>query len=252
MGIGENHTHLANFLLPLVNSNNSTTNPSRPPSGPTGAVPPFLTLYRFQSVETVPAETAPASALSAQSTQQRWELSEAQHFQDHGVYFEHEIPSKSDSPSLVLFLRGFPSPEWLGAIGAKHRVDSEMFSRWLDFRAPNDHTNNFSRPPLPSTEHNLIELPLITIGSFDSMTSLTDQAKLESARRDWATALRRYHDDLGTTDRPAVGTSVVRAMSLFDSRNFSMEQRITICLKSEEDSKGRVRMLQTPCKRAAR
>ncbi|KAK3294428.1 uncharacterized protein B0H64DRAFT_433593 [Chaetomium fimeti] len=235
-GVGQRHERLAHFLSPLLNFNTA----QYPDFQPRGTA--FLVRYRFQSVTASPENNLQRSQPSSRAAvpsiaTPAWGLSDPKFFDDEESYLQQEIPSEADSPGLLLFLRGYPSPNWVGTIGGTHLADPEMFSRWFDFRSMDSSVHSFSQSSLPSLSWNLIELPITTLGSLDSMISLPTQDHLDDARREWAAGLRSYHTKLGV-HVPAVGTSLIRGIQLFDEFHYAVEQRITICMRPAEGRKG--------------
>ncbi|KAM0740801.1 hypothetical protein ACQRIT_005985 [Beauveria bassiana] len=135
----------------------------------------------------------------------------------------------------ILFLTGYPSPEWLGSIGSRYRVDPEFFNRFLDFRSINDRLSCFSVPPLPSSEWNLIKLSLLTIGL---RTSYDPRISTRTIREDTSNVLAEKHHQIQAGAKVPVGTTVIRNISVLDEMNFAIEQHIFICYQPAEIHRG--------------
>jgi hypothetical protein len=91
----------------------------------------------------------------------------------------HDFEALAANPSdkrngRILFLRGLPSPEWLGAIGVAYTIDPDFFRRHIDFRPALGRSNFFSDPYLPSASTNMYRLLQTTIGEVP----LGDQGKI--------------------------------------------------------------------------
>ena len=124
----------------------------------------------------------------------------------------HEDP-RPDS-GQILFLRGYPSPDWIRHVGAKYRIDPEFFRRQLIL----DRTLDFFDLPMPpSSSENIIALNITSIGRCNSTTL---------GRQTSPRALQKYSQNLGTK----VGESIVRRFSWHDEEHFSIEQQISLCV----------------------
>jgi hypothetical protein len=62
------------------------------------------------------------------------------------------------SPSLLVFLRGHPSPEWLRTIGYVCNLDPEFLRQHLEFRWTDKEKTFYTSPGLPSSSSNIIRL----------------------------------------------------------------------------------------------
>lgn len=124
--------------------------------------------------------------------------------------FEAHQDPQPDS-GQILFLRGYPSPDWMRRVGARYRLDPEFFRRQLSLGPTLDY---FDLPALPSSSENIIHLNATSIGRCDS-TTLGRQASLK--------ALQKHFQNLGTR----VGESIVRRFSWHDEEHFSIDQQIS-------------------------
>lgn len=142
-----------------------------------------------------------------------------------------EPPGPNDFQSQIMFLRGYPSPQWLRLIGSKYHVDPEFFARHMDFRTTWDKSNNFSFPSLPSSSWHLIDLPVITIGYRDVATKQYEQDEIHAMRKSEEIAMENYCHQLCTGAGLKCGNSIVRKYYSLDETHFVIEQRISICLQ---------------------
>lgn len=127
------------------------------------------------------------------------------------AFAQHSFPDSGSGH--IVFVRGYPSAEWIGEIGARYGVDPELYHRYLTLT----HSSEFyDLPALPSSSTNIISLSMPTIGKH--MNSFP-------AGTDTMPALWSHFKNL---DR--LGQSVVREFSLHDDLHFSIEQQILICV----------------------
>lgn len=132
-------------------------------------------------------------------------------------------------PGRVVFLRGFPSAEWLNHLGASLDVDPELFYRHLE--VSNGLTPSTQRPdycyptPFPVTD-DLMQLRVCATGSWELLKgSRFDLAEL----RNKCQAMMEAHlRDFSSLRNFSIGDSIVRRFTLHDLRNFSIEQHISI------------------------
>ena len=130
----------------------------------------------------------------------------------------------------LLFLAGWPSPEWLNAVGVRYRGDPEYFRRHLDKTFSQ---RIFDLPSLPSSSKNIVQIPIITIGAR-SDTGVLKRSELQSERRKADLYVREH---LRNMDRSAkIGTSIVRRLQILDETYFTCEQEATICVQRREGS----------------
>lgn len=236
-GVGSAHGQLATFLSPLLLSRHRPTLQNIVPSQP------FLAFYDF---------VQDADARSTGDRQSQTTTSQADSASVLAIRGPTHIDSPEDivtcsasssrsSSGRVFFLRGYPSARWLGSLGSCHFVDPEFFKRWLEFPYAPNPNNQFSTPSLPTSCWNLLELPIVSIGRRSGARVFRSQHMLESARSRLDDAIRAYQTELLMGTYPGVGSSVARDISLFDDTHFAIEQRITICMQSQEGSNDWVR-----------
>ena len=137
----------------------------------------------------------------------------------------YEAPQTS---SALLFIQGYPSPEWLNAIGEKYYLDPNYYKAHLHSMLTK---NQFVYPNLPSTKQ-FLTLRLTTIGhrlSSPLPEVLNQPLGLLRSRssREMERYLRTMQLDHG---KAVVGDSIVRDYSVFDDNYFAIEQDISICL----------------------
>ena len=207
---GENFEKLAIFLNKALTLSELT---AKPPDDPF-----FATLYLLQAHETTPKEF-PSEDLSCADDLPR---------------VDQEFKSKTQSTAhRLLFLRGFPTPEWLCKIGSFYRLDPEFFRRHLDLSSFS-HQQWFSSPSLPSASRNLLRLRVTTLAR--RRPKFPD---LELARQKAQESLSNYLKPISEL-RGSIGESIVRKFSLHSENYFSLEQDISLCCcRSGQDWTGK-------------
>lgn len=131
-------------------------------------------------------------------------------------------PAPHDHCGQLLFLRGYPSQDWINSIGARYRVDPEIFRRQLQHGPKCEY---FDLPDLPSSSMNIIKLFTSTIGTRRGLA--VDRSEQEDA-------LERHFHNLGLNP-DVVGESIVRQLWTHDEKHFSIEQNILMTVLRRED-----------------
>lgn len=235
-GAGYHHERIAQFLSRLMETPDGEFQPSNIQED-------FLTLYRFGRKPenlAIPASTPGGETQGNTSNSSvRWQLQHAHHCRSCLELHQLKTLAQFESPGQIFFLKGYPSPEWLGLIGSKYHVDPEYFSRFLDFRSTHDVWSRISVPFLPSCEWNIIELSMTTIGLMNPLASYGQQADLAKIRQHSAAVLDHINGDiLRNPHVPSVGCTMIRAIHVLDQTHFAIEQKISICFKPAQNEKG--------------
>lgn len=136
--------------------------------------------------------------------------------------FKLRQPPESNCCQLV-FLRGFPSADWLNVLGASYRLDPEFMRRHLDFMQSPSY---YDLPPLPSSSGNILKLKITTICTRNQAISYR---YVQQSRWDEIEAVRKHQRQLGV--HGVVGESIVRRFSTHDETTFTVEQNISCCVK---------------------
>lgn len=132
----------------------------------------------------------------------------------------------------LVFLKGYPSPEWIRCIGSKYNLDPEFFRRYIEFGPP---VRSASRTPalsLRSSSPKMFTLNISTIQLLDA-----------GSRRHTSSERQRRANDAGMEQyimsllrgEAAMGDPVVRDVWTIDATNHVLEQRIFIYLKENEE-----------------
>lgn len=137
----------------------------------------------------------------------------------------------SDAAALLLFMNGYPSPEWISNIGWKCNIDPEFFLCHLNFRPEADPTNCFALPALPSSSWNVIRLRIPSICRRHSEEQ-HNQSEIERLRRIASEQMKVYIDNFKCDRSVNTGDSIVRSFAIHDQRHCSLEQDVSLCVNS--------------------
>lgn len=138
-----------------------------------------------------------------------------------------EEKQKQAKPSLLVFLRGHPSPQWLNTIGYLCNVDPEFLLRHLNFRTPPTE-RHFTSPAPPSTTSNIIQLRISSIVCREQTNETPDavsQLRIEAAEE-----MKEYHKNLKKEIGVKTGDSIVRSFVVHDNEHSTLEQDISLCV----------------------
>lgn len=139
-------------------------------------------------------------------------------FQTPSELESYEPPNGAISDSgQILFLRGHPSSDWVNTIGARYRVDPEVFRRHLPHINSEDF---FDLPALPSYSDNIVKLRVPTIGRCTAHTMNRVEGRRET---------ERYWKTLGADG--IIGESIVRRFSWHNTDYFTIEQHMMVTIK---------------------
>jgi hypothetical protein len=132
--------------------------------------------------------------------------------------------------SAMLFLSGYPSPEWLASIGVLCDIDPEYFLRHLSFQISKEY---YALPCLPSSADNIIKLRITTVGrrqTSERKKRVSESDHINELRRNAAKDMEDYRKRLLRGLETHTGDSVVRRYSVHTDELFSIEQEISICV----------------------
>ncbi|KAF2010915.1 hypothetical protein BU24DRAFT_427104 [Aaosphaeria arxii CBS 175.79] len=135
--------------------------------------------------------------------------------------------------NVLVFLRGYPSPEWVSQIGARFRIDPEVFYRHLSFFHHHQALLRQSPFVLPSSQTSIFHLTLTTVGHYDAPVG----ESVSKIRSTAARGMGKYLSSLKGSHWKT-GNSIVRAFDVHSESIFSLEQLVTVYV-SQEKSDGR-------------
>ena len=122
----------------------------------------------------------------------------------------------------MIFMRGYPSKDWLLEIGATYNVDPEFFRRHMSYLQ--------TKPAMPiptvlsSSQKTIFQLSITTLGFQDAQGngSVNDKRKYASK------SMNDYLKSLQSPGRWSCSDSVVRSYAAHDISEFSIQQVATI------------------------
>lgn len=140
------------------------------------------------------------------------------------------------TPSSILFLQGRPTAQWLETLGQTFSVNCEFFNRHLEYQAYPGQPNPCAYPPLPSQCASMLQFRIFTI--IKCVVDIQDndyEEKLREARAKHSAQLKTYQSRLRRRDGCSgalSGQSVIRDSVLHDLQTISVEQAVSVYVKS--------------------
>lgn len=147
---------------------------------------------------------------------------------------EKNATSRADSGRLI-FLRGYPSPEWVASLGQLYQVHPEYWRRHLNFLFPSG-TAIPQEHRLPSVSDNIFQIRVGSIGRWGRWWKA--DSHIGELRRTAAVEMERYTTRLRQGTGWTQGDSVVRGYTLHDKDHFSIEQNLTVYLQKSNSVSG--------------
>lgn len=135
---------------------------------------------------------------------------------------------KLSQSSVLVFLRGYPTAEWVNEVGAYFRIDPETFYRHLSFFLPQGALLRQSPLRLPSSRRSIFQFLLTTVGRYHPKAGYS----LLDTKKKAANAMNHY---LQTMRNPSwkLGDSIVRHFDIHNESTFSLEQLVTVYVSKE-------------------
>jgi hypothetical protein len=130
----------------------------------------------------------------------------------------------SRSDGALMFLMGYPSPDWLLQLGAAYHIDPEFFRLHLDF-AQSEIERSLEQPRLPSYRKSVFQLHVTSIGYHVPPLQLNIQQRRASSAKDMAAYLKSMQNSIGWKQ----GDSIIRSYAAHDDSAYSIQQAITVC-----------------------
>ena len=143
-----------------------------------------------------------------------------------------KLSGRPGTKKNLVFLRGYPSPEWIRCIGSMYSIDPEYFRRHIDFGPPVRSASRIPTLSLRSSSPKMLTLNITTVQLLEV-----------SARRDTSSERQRSANDAGMEQYimsllrgdAATGEPIVRDFWTIDATSFVIEQRISIYLQEHEE-----------------
>lgn len=178
---------------------------------------PFLTLYELCPNQPAGPET-------------RGPCTKPQNFQTPNEFSESTPVSDQEVRAQILFLRRYPSPQWLKAIGAKYGLEPDFLANHLDFLNPSA-SEGLPIVGLPTSLAHVIQLCITTIGSRDCEKRNYKQDEIDSIRKQDKADMTLYSSKL-SKGKFDVGNAIVRHYSTLDETFFALEQKVSIHIQN--------------------
>ena len=158
---------------------------------------------------------------------------EMRFYNDHDQLNDALRNNIEDSRHQILFMKGYPSPEWLTSTGALLQIDPEFLRLHMRFREAKEYS---SSPSLPSSLENFVRLKVIAVGSREGRKRPLGQIDMEHLREEVQKKQRLYRHYLLIGEDTYRGDSIVREFQILDEKSFLLEQEMTICLSQTDGS----------------
>lgn len=139
-----------------------------------------------------------------------------------------EDNSTSSGQSQLLLLRGYPSPEWLSAIGARFDVDPEFFEHHLRLDSSRGVQAANTWPLLSSAAVKEPRLRFTTLGYLQNLDEKVREASHVRKLRARATEVFGSYLRAVSNRRVKRGDSLLRGIRVHDAFNFSFEQDVSM------------------------
>lgn len=141
----------------------------------------------------------------------------------------------AETQSQVLFIRGYPSAEWINAIGASLDIDPEFFFSHLELYSSARVHSAWSSPLLPSVSICYPRLRITTLAQVaQPAKNATDNQDVHSLRDRNHSFMRRHLDRIRRNKDVKVGDSLLRNCTVHSASSFSLEQDISVAVKRTE------------------
>ena len=124
----------------------------------------------------------------------------------------------------IVFLEGFPSPEWFRITGSLVGVERDPLQAQIDFICGVDFTSQ-----LPSSRL-ITKLPVSTVGKYQVKREGADQVPLKELRAACEHEMRKYRKRLDASNGILDGDPIVRQFALVDETFLVVEQEISLSL----------------------
>ena len=195
--------------------------------------PDLVNLYTY--LKTVSDNCVPVSSSSAEQdlVQNTFILFRDINFQRNFSFaatsegLESFKQSIQDQSSALVFIRGYASPAWLQAIGARFELGPDLFHRHLNYKAFTAGVRDYySDPSLPSSSNRVFQLMLPTIFTSNFNLSNGEPKNLLDERKQFSHALLKYFQNLKTS--AMVADSVVRDVLVLNKKEYVLQQTISV------------------------
>ncbi|TPX13843.1 uncharacterized protein E0L32_005787 [Thyridium curvatum] len=144
---------------------------------------------------------------------------------------KHQVPVQTHSTAII-FMQGHQPPECLTRLGAFFNIDPRFFNRHLEYFWHSRPLKLFPSPSLPSASFGIIRLRLVTLGEHKETGKGHTRSTVKTMRSMSELAMEEYLHDLTREYMLQAGNSIVRAFNVHSTKYFSIEQEVTVTVKS--------------------
>lgn len=152
-------------------------------------------------------------------------------------------PNKSE----LIFLTGYPSPEWLNAVVSRFGLDQRFLHRHLDF-LPNGQRDWYTSPDVPSRSKQFIRILIPSIIFLGPEGRYVSPQDLHKARNTCTEQLRQTSKSFFGGSQSGAGRSIFRHVNIHSGDAIVVEQAITITILDHENGKKRRYLYHHECK----
>jgi hypothetical protein len=130
--------------------------------------------------------------------------------------------------NCLLFLRGYPSAEWILELGSRYKIDPEFFHRHMHYLSDSQDAARRTPFMLPSSQKTIFQMSVTSVGTQTNST----YADVKSKRAAAACEMDTYLHSLRARQGWRCGNSIVRSYEVHDEKHFSIEQTVTVHVAS--------------------
>jgi hypothetical protein len=149
-----------------------------------------------------------------------------------------DTASALGSEHELVILTGYPSPQWLNALAARHHIGHDFFYRHMDF-VPSAQRDWHTTPSLPSRSGSYLRLlipSIVFLGPEGRSITLDELRRARAASRQ---QIRHKFRNFLAGRSPLTGQSIVRGVNIHTGDAIILEQAISMTMvKTEKGSKG--------------
>ncbi|KAJ5736152.1 uncharacterized protein N7483_001277 [Penicillium malachiteum] len=135
--------------------------------------------------------------------------------------------TKEDSGTEMVFLTGYPSPQWLNTVVARYGIDHRFLHRHLEF-LPTGQRDWFTTPSVPSRSQQFIRLVVPCIVFTGNEGRFVPANDLQQARFACAELLRQKSKSFFGGAGASTGQTIVRQVNIHSGEAMVLEHAITI------------------------
>ncbi|KAJ5723329.1 hypothetical protein N7488_001364 [Penicillium malachiteum] len=143
--------------------------------------------------------------------------------------------TNEDSDAELVFLTGYPSPQWLNTVVTRYGIDHRFLHRHLDF-LPTGQRDWFTSPSVPSRSQQFIRLMVPCIVFTGHEGRFVPANDLQQARFACAELLRQKSKGFLGGTGASTGQTIVRQVNIHSGEAMVLENAITISVQEKDQS----------------